>query len=211
MRQLVEGYGRFRSGYYAQNRELFAELGQGQSPPAMIVACCDSRADPAFVFDAQPGEVFVMRNIANLVPPCEEHGLYHGTSAAIEFAVLALRVRTILVLGHSGCGGIAAALDETLVEPTSFIGRWISLIDPAKERLAPDEPDPRRALELASVATSCGNLRTFPFVQKAVAEGWLEIAGGHFDIPTGTLLLLDQESGQFKEAAAPAPKTLAKS
>ena len=198
MRQLMEGYGRFRSGYFAQNRALFAELGHGQSPPAMIIACCDSRVDPAYIFDAQPGDVFVVRNVANLVPPREEHGLYHGTSAAIEFAVTALRVRTILVLGHSGCGGVAAALDGAGVDPDSFIGKWISLLDPAKASIrGAADRDPQRALERASIATSCANLRTFPFVCQALAEGRLELAGGHFDIATGSLQLLNEETGTF--------------
>lgn len=204
MQPLLAGYQRFRSGYFAQNRALFAELGHGQAPRAMVIACCDSRADPAFIFDSHPGELFVVRNVANLVPPCEEHGRYHGTSAAIEFAVTALGISTILVLGHSGCGGVAAALrGDTGPDAGSFIGPWISLLDEAKAgAVQRGEPDPARALELETVAMSCANLRTFPFVRTAVGEGRLELAGGHFEIPTGRLRILDQATGAFSDAAA---------
>jgi carbonic anhydrase len=203
--ELVDGYRRFVAGRYEKEAALYSELAeQGQSPNVMVIACCDSRADPAAIFDAGPGQLFVVRNVANLVPPFEPHGDYHGTSAALEFAVNGLGVETILVMGHGRCGGVRAYLDglyeaET---PRGFIQRWMSLLKTARTeamREAGDKPieAQAKALEFASVRQSIDNLETFPFVRERVADGRLRLRGGYFDIADGKLLALDPESGAF--------------
>jgi carbonic anhydrase len=203
--ELVEGYRRFLDGRYKEQAALYGALAEhGQSPKVMVIACCDSRADPAAIFDAGPGQLFVVRNVANLVPPFEPHGDYHGTSAALEFAVNGLEVETILVMGHGRCGGVRAYLDglyeaET---PRGFIQRWMSLLKTARTealREAGDKPieAQAKALEFASVRHSIDNLETFPFVKERVADGRLRLRGGYFDIADGQLLALDPESGGF--------------
>jgi len=203
--ELVEGYRRFLAGRYKEEAALYSALAeQGQSPKVMVIACCDSRADPAAIFNAGPGQLFVVRNVANLVPPFEPHGDYHGTSAALEFAVNGLGVETILVMGHGRCGGVRAYLDglyeaET---PRGFIQRWMSLLKTARTdalREAGDQPieAQAQALEFASVRHSIENLETFPFVKARVADGRLRLRGGYFDIADGRLLALDPESGAF--------------
>ena len=204
--ELVDGYRRFLAGRYEEEAALYSELAeQGQAPKVMVIACCDSRADPAAIFDARPGQLFVVRNVANLVPPFEPHGDYHGTSAALEFAVTGLGVETILVMGHGRCGGVRAYLDglyeaET---PRGFIQRWMSLLKTAQTealREAGDQPieAQAKALEFASVRRSIDNLETFPFVKERVADGRLRLRGGYFDIADGKLLGLDPQSGVFE-------------
>jgi len=203
--ELVDGYRRFLAGRYEEEAALYSELAeQGQAPKVMVIACCDSRADPAAIFDARPGQLFVVRNVANLVPPFEPHGDYHGTSAALEFAVTGLGVETILVMGHGRCGGVRAYLDglyeaET---PRGFIQRWMSLLKTAQTealREAGGQPIEAQAktLEFASVRHSIENLETFPFVRDRVADGRLRLRGGYFDIADGKLLALDPQSGTF--------------
>jgi carbonic anhydrase len=204
--ELVDGYRRFLAGRYEQESALYSELAeQGQAPKVMVIACCDSRADPAAIFDARPGQLFVVRNVANLVPPFEPHGDYHGTSAALEFAVTGLDVETILVMGHGRCGGVRAYLDglyqaET---PRGFIRRWMSLLKTARTealRAAGDQPIEvqAKALEFASVRHSIDNLETFPFIKERLADGRLRLRGGYFDIADGKLLALDPQSGTFE-------------
>jgi carbonic anhydrase len=204
--ELVNGYRRFLAGRYEQEAALYSELAeQGQAPKVMVIACCDSRADPAAIFDAGPGQLFVVRNVANLVPPFEPHGDYHGTSAALEFAVTGLGVETILVMGHGRCGGVRAYLDgfyegET---PRGFIQRWMSLLKAARTealREAADQPieAQAKALEFASVRHSIENLETFPFVKERLADGRLRLRGGYFDIADGKLFALDPQSGTFE-------------
>ena len=202
--ELVEGYRRFLAGSYPQQAELYRTLAEeGQAPKTMIVACCDSRANPATIFNAHPGQFFIVRNVANLVPPCEAGGDYHGTSAALEFAVEGLKVENIVVMGHARCGGVNAYLQGLYQQPVeeSFIQRWISLLEPAKVealRLA-DAPMERQqqALEHASVRHSLENLKTFPFVRHRLESGNLRLRGAYFDISSGELLSLDPESGEF--------------
>lgn len=203
--ELVDGYRRFVAGRYEQEAALYSELAeQGQAPKVMVIACCDSRADPAAIFDARPGQLFVVRNVANLVPPFEPHGDYHGTSAALEFAVNGLGVETILVMGHGRCGGVRAYLDglyegET---PRGFIQRWMSLLKTAQTealREAGGQPIEAlaKALEFASVRHSIDNLETFPFIKERLGDGRLRLRGGYFDIADGRLLALDPESRAF--------------
>ena len=204
---LVDGYRRFRAGPYQDQRARFDALAfAGQAPRVMIVACADSRVDPTRIFDSAPGEMFVMRNVANLVPPYEADGATHGSSAAIEYAVTQLEVEQIVVLGHARCGGIAASLsgqfDAAAEGQGAFIGRWMAKITPARDQiraaaaLSPDI-DAQEALELAAIRLSLDNLRSFPFVAERVAAGTLRLRGAHFDIADGILRVLDDVSGRF--------------
>ncbi|MBB4303634.1 carbonic anhydrase [Rhodobium orientis] len=206
--ELLDGYRAFSSGRLAAERFRYARLAEmGQKPSVMVIGCCDSRAAPETIFDARPGELFVVRNVANLVPPYEPTGEYHGTSAALEFAVQALKVQHIVVLGHGRCGGIAAFRD-THPEPLSpgdFIGRWIALLEPASEKLeARDEAslDPQTAMEYAGVRQSIENLRTFPYIKSLEEGGKLHLHGAWFDISNGELRVLDKETGVFSAVPA---------
>lgn len=201
--QLLDGYRRFRSGNYETHRQKWEQLAEGQQPPVMIIACCDSRVDPATIFDTRPGQAFVLRNVANLVPPYEVGGGLHGVSAAIEFAVAGLQVRQVVVLGHGACGGVAAALNggDLGTPGRSFIDDWVSIIGDARDRLLTEQSgDVQRALELETVRISLGNLRTFPFVREREESGQLILRGAYFAISDGVLHLLDETSGEFKPA-----------
>lgn len=203
--ELVNGYKDFLSQSYPQQKDLYRALAEtGQEPKTMIIACCDSRADPAVIFSAGPGEIFVVRNVANLVPPHEPHGDYHGTSAALEFAVEGIGVQTILVMGHARCGGIKAFLDGLYepADPPGFIDRWMTLLNPARAealRELSDAPIERKqeALEQAGIRHSLENLMTFPCIKERVADGRLQLRGAYFDIADGTLLALEPDSGKF--------------
>lgn len=206
IKPLVDGYKTFIDTQYPDQAALYRELAEaGQSPKTMVIACCDSRADPAVIFSAGPGEIFVVRNVANLVPPHEPHGDYHGTSAALEFAVEGLGVETILVMGHARCGGIKAFL-AGLYDPTpepGFIDRWMSLLNPARTealRIARNESPERlqEALEHTAIRHSLENLMTFPCVKERVANGRLRLRGAYFDIADGSLQALDPETGRFE-------------
>nr|WP_295662947.1 carbonic anhydrase [Polymorphobacter sp.] len=205
---LLEGYRRFRAGPYNDQRARFDALAHvGQSPKIMIIACADSRVDPTRIFDSAPGEMFVMRNVANLVPPYEADGATHGSSAAIEFAVTQLEVEHIVVMGHARCGGITASLtgkfDAAAEGHGAFIGRWMAKIEPARDRIraaqaiSPDI-DAQQALELAAIRLSLDNLRTFPFIEERVVAGTLQLQGTHFDIADGILRILDPATDRFE-------------
>ncbi|MEK9946155.1 MAG: carbonic anhydrase [Alphaproteobacteria bacterium] len=197
---LVAGYRRFRSGRFVQQNALYQRLADlGQSPRVMIIACCDSRADPALIFDTAPGEIFVVRNVANLVPPYSPSDNFHGTSAALEFAVTGLEVSHILVLGHARCGGIEASLTQR--KDSSFIGRWVSILDDVRQTIDSSKPHNKQlvSLELAGIGQSLKNLMTFPFVADRVTAGTLSLHGGYFDIATGVLHMRDPETGVFAE------------
>ncbi len=202
---LVDRYRRFKFRHFAPNIDHYSDLAaHGQNPDIMVVSCCDSRVDPETIFSAMPGELFVVRNVANLVPPYETTGKYHGVSAALEFAALNLRVRHILVLGHSGCGGIRASIEREAARQTEarFITNWMSIIDEGRDRVVGDwagRPlaEVRAELEREAVRISVDNLRTFPCVQILEAKGRLHLHGGHFDIASGTLSILNQATSQF--------------
>ncbi len=201
-RALLSGYHRFRDhGYQAQHRR-WAELATGQEPPVMIIGCCDSRVDPATIFDTRPGQAFILRNVANLVPPYQQGGGLHGVSAALEFAVTKLEVKHVVVMGHGACGGVAAALSGSVGGDAEFIDDWIALLDPARKRvLAKPTEDPQRQLELEGVSTSLANLRSFPFVAEREAAGTLKLHGCWFAIAEGLLHELDEPSGTFHPVA----------
>jgi carbonic anhydrase len=201
-RELLEGYRRFRSGHYETQKRRWEGLAEGQAPPVMIIGCCDSRVDPGTIFDTDPGQAFVLRNVANLVPPYEIGGGRHAASAAIEFAVTGLQVKHIVVMGHGACGGIAAALAGLPDEgERGFIHRWMSIVDECRDRIvASDEPDKQRALELEAIKVSLKNLRSFPFIAEREAAGLLKLHGVFFAISEGVLHLLDPATGEFAPA-----------
>lgn len=205
--ELIAGYHRFRSTGWIEQRERWAELAGGQSPRVMVIACSDSRVDPSQIFDTSPGEIFVVRNVANLVPPFEIGGGRHGVSAALEFAVTQLNVSDIVVMGHGQCGGAKASLTGCFKNAApgegGFIANWIGLLDEARERVLQeygDHPDAIRALEMETVKVSIANLRTFPCIPVREAAGKLRIHGAYFAIADGILNLLDQEKGSFAPA-----------
>jgi len=207
--QLLAGYRRFRDEDWSQQRARWAELAEGQQPKTMVIACSDSRVDPTRIFDTPPGTLFVVRNIANLVPPFETTKGHHGVSAALEFAVTQLQVQEVIVLGHGACGGVAASLNHAFHdEPPGcggFIADWVSLLDDARDRIVAElgtGPEAVRALELECVKVSLANLRTFPFVPEREAAGTLRLRGAHFAIAEGVLYLLDEAKGTFAPAGA---------
>ena len=203
---LIDGYYRFRGNEWLEERARWAELAEGQSPRVMIIACSDSRVDPATIFGTRPGEVFVVRNVAALVPPYETGGRYHGVSAALEFAVTKLKVEEIVVLGHGACGGVNAALTQSLADAEigdgGFVANWISLLDEAREKVVHKcgtGEEGQKALEQEGVKVSLANLMTFPFVSERVAAGTLSLHGAVFAIADGKLRVLGDE-GSFEAA-----------
>jgi carbonic anhydrase len=202
---LADRYRRFRHRHFVPNADHYEELAtHGQNPETMIVSCSDSRVDPETIFSAMPGELFVVRNVANLVPPYEVSGKYHGVSAAMEFAVLNLRVKNMIVMGHSGCGGVKAALDQNAAIQTEahFISKWMSMLDEARLSVLSAHQNTssgvrQEALEKEAIKQSITNLRTFPFVKEQEDKGRLSLHGAHFDIASGTLTILNHSRGAF--------------
>ena len=207
--ELIEGYRRFRAHGWKEQRERWEELAVGQSPKVMIIACSDSRSEPAQIFDTHPGEIFVVRNVAALVPPFETTPGRHGVSAALEFAVQFLKVEEVVVMGHGMCGGCHAALHRTMdgAEPGrgGFVADWISMLDEASAdvRARHDRIDNREAardMEWAAVRVSLANLRTFPCIQEKEKRGSLRLRGAFFAISDGLLHVLDESTGEFSPA-----------
>jgi carbonic anhydrase len=201
--RLTKGYRSFLDGRFAAERARYQELAaSGQRPSIMVIGCVDSRVSPEVIFDAAPGELLVVRNVANLVPRYEPEGGQHGTSAALEFAVRALGVEHIVVLGHAFCGGIKAYVShEAPLSAGDFIGKWMSQIAPAAETLSPNAQDLEghlRDLEFASVALSLRNLMSFPFIKAAVERGELHLHGAYFGVASGRLLAFDPYTGSFE-------------
>jgi carbonic anhydrase len=200
---LLSGYRSFMSRRFPQETARYRELARsGQTPETMIIACCDSRAAPETIFDTGPGELFVVRNVANLVPPYSPDGEFHSTSAALEFAVQSLKVKNVVVMGHGRCGGIKAALSPSEpLSPGDFIGKWMSLVAPAAETVNSSimltAGERQTALERISIRFSLANLRTFPCVQILESKGRLALHGAWFDISTGELWVMDGDSGDF--------------
>ena len=203
-RKLIDGYRDFHKLYFKGKSETYSHLVQeGQMPEALVIACSDSRIDPAIVTGSGPGDIFVVRNVAAIVPPYEKDNRHHGTSAALEFAVKALKVPRIVVMGHSLCGGVQALADkEVSKDAFDFIGPWMNICEPARQAVEKDMIDApedmrRRALEQAVVLTSLKNLMTFPWVAERVNEGALKLHGWYFDLTTGELSEYDPETAQF--------------
>ena len=204
---LLKGYQAFKQGRFEIEQERYRHLAEaGQKPETLIIACCDSRAAPETIFNASPGEVFVVRNVANMVPPYEPDGHYHSTSAALEFAVQSLKVQHIVVLGHGRCGGIKAALDpaDEPLSPGDFIGKWMQLLDKAAKSVAANNwmtsAERQTALERISIRYTLANLRTFPCVDILEKKGRLTLHGAWFDIADGQLWIMDPETGDFRVA-----------
>ena len=204
--QLIDGYRRFRATDWQSERERWSELAEGQSPRVMVLACADSRVDPAHIFDARPGEMFVARNIAALAPPYETSSGFHGVSAALEFAVTQLEVGEILVMGHGLCGGCAAALtgqfDDTEPGEGHFIGDWVRMLSEARDGVRARHSELDRAafldMEREAVKVSLANLRTFPWIADREASGRLTLHGAHFAISEGRLYILDEAEDTFR-------------
>jgi len=196
-KNLLRGYQNFRAGAYKSMQDRYSQLAQkGQSPKVLMVACCDSRAAPETIFDANPGEIFVIRNVANLVPPHKPDEECHSTSAALEFAITALKVEHIVIMGHGRCGGIAASLAPETIKDSDFIGKWIELLEPpaqiANAETSLNDAERQTLAERVSVAQSLENLRSFPIIATAEKAGQLALHGAWFDIQDGELWLLDQ-------------------
>jgi len=208
--RLIDGYTAFLSDRLPVEQSRFRELAEtGQHPETMVIGCCDSRVSPEVIFDARPGELFVARNVANLVPPYTPDGATRAISAALEFAVQALKVKHIVVLGHAQCGGIRAFAEHAApLSPGDFIGHWIALIAPAAEAAGPRGETPLAdyltRLEQASVVTTLDNLMTFPCIKILVERGRLALHGAYFGVATGELSVLDRESGEFVPVAGEA-------
>jgi carbonic anhydrase len=196
MDKLLDGYRRFRRNRWPERRRQFETLAdKGQHPRALVVSCADSRVDPGMIFDAGPGELFIVRNVANLVPPFAPDGAWHGTSAAIEFAIRVLEVPEILVMGHALCGGVRALLEGAPAEASDFIAPWIALAGPARDRALArtDVADRQLCCEQETIRLSLDNLTTFPWIASRVAAGTLRLSGAHFDIRAGQLSILDEQ------------------
>jgi len=206
LNQLIEGYHRFRETDWSRERERWSELSEGQSPRVMILSCADSRVDPSHIFDARPGEMFVVRNIAALTPPYETSSGYHGVSAALEFAVTQLEVEEILVMGHGMCGGCSAALTGTFDDRRpgqgQFIADWVRMLDRARDKVRARHTELDRAafldMEREAVKVSLANLRTFPWIAERERAGNLKLHGSHFSIAEGRLYVLDEAEGDFR-------------
>lgn len=207
--EMLDGYRQFRDGDWKVERERWEELAHGQSPQVMVISCSDSRVDPAQILGAAPGEIFMVRNVAALVPPFETTPGRHGVSAALEFAVQFLKVREVVVMGHGMCGGCQAALTQDLhgnrLGEGGFVAHWIDMLDEVREPIAASQGttgrEAERAMELAAVKVSLANLRTFPCVQEKEASGELALRGAHFAISDGILYLLDEATGEFHPAS----------
>ena len=203
--RLIEGYRRFRADDWEHERERWSELAEGQSPQVMILSCADSRVEPAQIFDARPGEMFVVRNIAALAPPYETSSGFHGVSAALEFAVTQLEVGEILVMGHGMCGGCSASLtgqfDDRRHGQGQFIADWVRMLDRCRDKVRARHTDLDRAafldMEQEAVKVSLANLRTFPWIAERETSGKLKLHGAHFSIAEGRLYMLDEAEDSF--------------
>ncbi|MGN6283642.1 MAG: carbonic anhydrase [Afipia sp.] len=201
--ELIAGYRAFATHRLPTEQSRYRDLSErGQSPPTMVIGCCDSRVSPEVIFDAGPGELFVVRNVANLVPPYAPDGEAHGVSAALEFAVQVLRVKNIVVLGHAQCGGIKALVqDPEPLSPGDFIGKWMSILAPAldatKHRHQEDDHDFISHVEKQAVLTSLDNLMTFPCIRVLAERGKLQLHGAYFGVAKGSLSVLDRATGEF--------------
>jgi carbonic anhydrase len=212
--RLIEGYRAFFDGRLRREQDRYRELAEtGQAPEAMVIGCCDSRVSPEVIFDARPGELFVVRNVANIVPPYAPDGHAHGVSAALEFGVAALNVKHIVVLGHARCGGVEAFAEKAEpLSPGDFIGNWMRLMAPAAEKAGPQHelpwPDYLTRLEQANVTNSLDNLLTFPRLRKRIERGQVAIHGAYFGVATGQLSVRDDITGEFVQVTAGEPAQL---
>jgi carbonic anhydrase len=205
--KLLEGFQRFKNNYFGDDNKLYASMKEGQPTKILMVACCDSRVDPAILTDCDPGDIFTVRNVANLVPPCEEDQHYHGTSSAIEFAVKGLGVESIVVMGHANCGGIKGLWESESLDDSQFIHRWVSIAQEAKEWVKVNHAGDSHAAQLKaceqrSILVSLKNLMGFDFVRERVEKGSVKIHGWYFDLAAGELFCYNAEKDQFEPPQA---------
>ena len=209
--RLIDGYNAFAEGRLIDEQNRYRELAEaGQSPEIMVVGCCDSRVSPEVIFDARPGELFVVRNVANIIPPYSPDGQAHGVSAALEFAIAALKIKHIVVLGHARCGGVKAfAEDAEPLSPGDFIGKWMQLMAPAADKVGPrgalSAMDYLTKLEQANVVNSLDNLLTFPRIAKLIERGAIETHGAYFGVASGELYVMGERGKPFARVAAKGP------
>jgi carbonic anhydrase len=202
--KLMAGYQRFREGYYKKNREELLKLAQeGQSPKIALISCSDSRVDPGIILDCDPGELFVIRNVANLVPPCESDDSLHGTSAALEFAVTSLEVESIIVLGHTQCGGIKSLMDTPPSNSSdTFINKWMQQLEGVRAEILSDtsinsKEERYSCCERKGIQHSLDNLMTFPWIKERVENGTLKLHGWRYDINSSKLCTMDEKNGRL--------------
>jgi len=197
--QLIAGYNRFRKGYFLQHQDKLTVLAEGQSPNIAVLSCCDSRVDPTIIFDTAPGELFVIRNVANLIPQCENDGRPKGTSSALEFAVTELNVSHIVILGHARCGGIKALMDKSH-DASTFVDQWMAIAEPVKKDILSRNlsvEDQYIECEKASIVQSLHNLMTFPWIDERMKKEKLILHGWYYDLHKGTLSCFDQKLEKF--------------
>ncbi len=202
---LIDGHQRFKDTTPKETKDKYEQLAdQGQKPGVLVVGCSDSRADPITIFHAEPGDLFVVRNVANIVPPYVTTGAHHGVSSALEFGILHLGIEHVLVLGHAGCGGIKAVMDPETEKRDDllFVSTWVSIMSETRDAVLKDMPDATedeklKALELRAINSSLTNLMTFPFVKEKVAEGKLSLHGGYFDVRSASMFISDPETKEF--------------
>jgi carbonic anhydrase len=205
----IEGFQRFQSKYFSGEKHLYEKLNNGQKPTTLLIGCCDSRVDPALLLDCDPGDIFVIRNVANLVPPCNEAGHQQGISAAVQFAVEALNVTRVIVMGHEKCGGIRALMQG--YKPSrklDFIGRWMKIVEPVKQQVLQQlshcsVEEQNRACELGAIIMSLNNLRSFPWVAEREARGEIALHGWYFDMSNGALLAYSDRTDTFLPMVCP--------
>lgn len=204
LERLMIGYKKFHKKFYEKDEDCFETLAEGQHPKILVIGCCDSRVDPAIISSSSPGDLFVVRNIANLVPEFEKGGGRHGVSAAIEFAVINLEVEQIIILGHKQCGGIKALLFPQETMAGGFVQEWMKIAEPAKQKALEAVGDADKDLlctqcEKDSISISLNNLRTFPFIKEAEDQGRLNLSGIYFDFIAGDLHLLNEDTALFEK------------
>ncbi|MFC4159060.1 carbonic anhydrase [Chitinimonas lacunae] len=213
LERFIDGFQRFQRRYFATDPALYCDLKQGQHPNTLLIGCCDSRVDPAQLLGCDPGDIFTVRNVANLVPPCTTGQIYQGVSSAIQFAVDQLKVSRIIVLGHAQCGGIRALVEQQLSDEDDldFVGRWVRIAEPARLKVMQQMPhaspaEQRRACELAAILVSLRNLQTFPWVRERVEQGALTLHGWYFDLDAGALLAYSPRADVFLPLVCPLVK-----
>ncbi len=201
---LIDGFRRFKQRYFGDDQGLYESMKTGQPAKTLMIACCDSRVDPTILTDCDPGDLFTVRNVANLVPPCENDQHHHGTSSAIEFAVKGLTVENIIVMGHANCGGIKGLWESNDLNDSQFIHRWVSIAQEAKDWVkthhsGDSDAVKLKACEQRAVLVSLQNLLGFDFVRERVEKGSLSLHGWYFDLTAGELLSYDPATGQFEK------------
>lgn len=204
LERFIDGFQRFQEQYFDKNPALFQDLRSGQHPSTLLIGCCDSRVDPALLLGCDPGDIFTVRNVGNLVPPCHRGMNHQGVASSIQFAVDQLQVARIIVLGHGQCGGIRALMEQRFSTKgeTDFIGRWVSIADPARQQVkrkmaGHSAAEQQRACEQAAILVSLKNLKTFPWVDQRLREGKLTLHGWYFDLEAGTLLAYSERVDAF--------------